>query len=289
MTQYPNPPEGTVLGGNGATAHFKGALAAGFSSIAYGAYALAIGHIARAKGMYSVVMGYRAKDGAINGNSDVVIGNAAETQSPDGEAVALGDHALATARRGIAIGFKALAGALSSTAVGALARADHVHSSAFGRGAKTFCIGSISLGMNGDGVFYLHVNNSHTSRYTEGDEVVERDPLLCETVLEVGMSGYDSTDTPIPDRPGGDATLVGGISTGTAQGGAVRLQVTPPAAESGTAKNARVDALVAHPSRDVEVFSGVIVASPDGSRFRMTVDNCGAWQKELLSSPPPEP
>ena len=118
MTQYPNPPEGTVLGGNGATAHFKGALAAGFSSIAYGAYALAIGHIARAKGMYSVVMGYRAKDGAINGNSDVVIGNAAETQSPDGEAVALGDHALVMARRGIAVGFKALAGALSSTAVG---------------------------------------------------------------------------------------------------------------------------------------------------------------------------
>lgn len=284
-----------MASGHRAEANAENAIAEGETAIANGEYSVAKGFAARAQGRFSQIRGYRAKDGSKAGASSIVQGREASTVSTDpatlaenGDNIAFGDFSFAGAWRAIAFGRDAIASAISATAFGVKARAEFTHSAAYGRGAFTVCIGSVALGTCG-GVFFLHVNNSHTSRYMEDGAVVERDPLLCETVFEVGMSGYDGTPTPIPDRPGGDFSLVGGISTGTAQGGALRLQVTPPAAESGTAKNPRVDALVAHPTRDVEVFSGVIISSPDGSRFRLTVDNAGDWHKELLSAPEPTP
>ena len=292
----PSPARGEAHG-NGAEAFYPDAIAHGQGAKSYGAYSVARGYAARAFGRFSQVFGYRAKDGCTEdgAGSSIVLGREATTASTDpatlaenGDNIAFGDFSRASAWRAIAFGTSAIASAVSATAFGTKARAEFTHSAAYGRGAFTVRVGSMALGTNGDGVFYLDINNNHSAAYEEDGEIYRRDPLLCPTVVR-GMSGVDRTAVPIPDIPGGDFLTGGGLSTGTAQGGAYRIQVAAPASESGTAENAAIDALVVHATRDVEVFSGVIVASPDGSRFRLTVDNCGAWQKELLSAPEPLP
>lgn len=262
--------------------------------VAQGLRAIAVGFNTLAKGAGSIVIGGNAKDGAVGGASDVVMGDGAEsgaiingvagTQAGAGEAVAIGTGAKTTSWRGLALGARAFAGAVSSTAIGRGARALHMHGIALGRGAYTDRDAQVVLGFFENKPIHLHLSNGHSSRYVEPTDggVIDRDPRLTPTTYH-GMSGRDSTDTPLPNRPGGDTIVAGGESTGAAAGGAVRLQVTPAGAVSGTSENAPVDALAAYATRDVELFGGVILTSPNGTRYRLAVNDSGVLVSAVLT------
>lgn len=244
-----------------------------------------------AQGVGSVVLGANAKDGARNQSSDVVIGEDAQSGAPlfglvsqfarRGEAVVLGFKAMTTDWRGTAVGAFARAIGISSSAFGRGAVANGTHSIALGRGSFTTEGGQISIGFRGGNKpTDVFIDNGHDSRYIDliDGQLIERNPLECAVILN-GMSGWDSSPHPLPDRPGGDFTIAGGRATGSETGGRVVLATTLPGAESGTQKNPLVP-VVAATVQGLELLlpgSGIFLQAPNGQVFRLAISDAGCW------------
>lgn len=270
----------------------------GLNAVVRGIRAIVGGLNAIGNGAGSVVIGANAKDGAGGGASDVAIGEEAETgysQSQTigaGEAVAVGWKAKAYDWRSTAVGALSHAAAVSATAFGRGALALATHSVAVGRGAIARLPGDITLGNSGSPVRVLF-NNAGFSRFYDTGSFLKRvivDRFAPNLPISIqGISGLDTTENPLPDRPGGHLVLAGGAGTGTAEGGSVVLAYAPKGEASGTDENLhRVGAWV-NADGYLVLVNGWEMVTPDGSRVRITLGSDHNFIAEVIAAPQPIP
>lgn len=197
----------------------------------------------------SVVVGAAAitQDGQTN---TVVIGTAAKayldgTYGSTGNAqVAIGETAFAGSWRAVAIGGHAQALAVSSNAIGYGAYTRSSHGSAFGRGAYIDKANTqvFYTGLGGGDWWFGGVAAAWNNPAMPGGEVIDNSAALtAESVISKihGISGRDANATPtLTNIKGGILRLLGGCSTGTANGGHLELGVTLPGGASNNTENA---------------------------------------------------
>lgn len=257
-----------------------------------GANSLALGQGAESLAGSSVALGRNASVGATN-TASVAIGSSASI--PDngngGESVAIGEAALAAQWRATVLGYKAKAKAVSGTAIGRGAIAEKTHDIAIGRGAWTPATGNngnmIAIGFSGGEVAtHVFFESGHTHKYVEeiNNGTITRNPSLTPIVIH-GFDAYDATVSPTSDVAGGDLKLAAGVGTGTAVSGKVILQYAAAGGVSNNTKNTLIDGFTLHNNGDVECHkagAGLILKSPNGTRYRLKVDNAGALSTEAL-------
>ena len=225
----------------------------------------------RVEGIINIGRGATVSDsGGSLGNNAVNIGAQARrvvdaTYDPtatDGDSVSIGYGSQAFSWRGVAIGPLSLAGATSSTAVGANAIATGSHNVALGRGAWCPGTGDIDLLVDQPRVVLgggLHAANSNVDIYF-GTTWANRFPATMPQTDHTGMTNITVADrtTPADDKirlhgpdsydtenantseGGGSLCLVGGLSTGTAAGGSVDIEISPAGTVDNNVKNAPV-------------------------------------------------
>jgi trimeric autotransporter adhesin len=257
-----------------------------------GANSLAQGLGAESLAANSVALGRNAAVGAQNTGS-VAIGSSATI--PDngngGESVAVGESATASAWRATVLGYKARVKVVSGTAIGRGAITEKAHDIAVGRGAWTPATGNnggmLALGFNGgDSPTHVYFESGHTHKYVEeiNSGTITRNPSLTPIVIH-GFDAYDATVAPTNDVAGGDLKLAAGVGTGTANSGKVILQYAAAGGVSNNTKNALVDGFTLHNNGDVECHkagAGLILKSPNGTRYRLKVGNDGSLSTEVV-------
>lgn len=253
----------------------NGGLAVGYAASCAGTSSVAIGASATSPGASAVVIGSAATstDGSV-----VVIGQGAKHDSTisgtlGGEGVAIGQTASSQAWRATAIGFKARAEVVSSTALGRGAIAKTSHGIAIGRGSFTPATGSggthIAIGWSGgNSQTDVWFESGHTHKYLDPiDNVnIDRTPSLIPIVIH-GFDAFDATDGLAVNVAGGPLVLAAGRGTGTAAGGAVKLQVAPAGGASNNTKNTLVtvvEAGVSTTAPTLGFFAATPVVKPTG-------------------------
>lgn len=257
-----------------------------------GTNSLALGIGAESLAGSSVALGRLASVGAQNTGS-VAIGNSASI--PDngngGESVAIGQEAAANAWRATVLGYKAKVKVVSGTALGRGAITEKAHDIAIGRGAWTPATGNngglIAIGFNGgDSPTHIYFESGHTHKYVEeiNSTTVTRNPSLTPVVIH-GFDAYDATVSPTNNVAGGDLKLAAGVGTGTAVSGKVILQYAEAGGVSNNTKNTLIDGFTLHNNGDIECHkagAGLILKSPNGTRYRLVVGNDGTMSTEAV-------
>jgi hypothetical protein len=237
---------GTAIGPS-AFVQEAGGLAAGRNANAKGVAAIAIGQDADADGAQSLAIGF---DSASDGSGATAIGRDANAQGTD--SLAFGRAAAATQSRTVAVGRDASAAGLESTAVG--------------YNASSAGTGDVAIGGSSS------ANNSSVAvgRNTEANS-------LWTTAVGFGAKATDNQATAF----GRDAQAIReavalGPDTRASHQGSVAIGY-----ESETTATAQV---MVGP-RDIEITDdgrGLILQSPDKSRWRVTIDNDGVLQTTKL-------
>jgi hypothetical protein len=257
-----------------------------------GTNSLALGLGAESLASNSVALGRNASVGAQNTGSVAVGDTATIPDNGDGgESVAIGQNATASAWRATVLGYKARVKLVSGTALGRGAITSKPHDIAIGRGAWTPATGNnggmLALGFNGgDSPTHVYFECGHTHKYVEeiNNTTVIRNPSLTPIVIH-GFDAFDATVSPTNDVAGGDLKLAAGVGTGTAIGGKVILQYAPAGGVSNNTKNALVDGFTLHNNGDIECHkagAGLILKSPNGTRYRLVVGNDGSLSTVAL-------
>lgn len=244
--------------GQSAVASGTLAVAIGASSVASGANrCVAVGRFAQATGTSStaiggdtqaaagssIAIGYQASVvSTITGGMAIGNGATVTQASFSSPAMAVGYQAQAADGRACAVGPQARALGISSTAIGRGAIAEGTHAIAIGRGAWADSDNSIAIGFSGGaGTTDVYFESGHTHKYDDpiDGSTITRAPST--TVIAIhGFDAYDATASPTNNVAGGPLHLVGGRGTGTAAGGAVKLQVAPAGGVSNNVKNTTV-------------------------------------------------
>jgi hypothetical protein len=257
-----------------------------------GTNSLSLGSGATSLAASSVALGRNASVGAQNTGS-VAIGS--DSSIPDngdgGESVAIGQEAQAQAWRATVLGYRAKVKVVSGTALGRGAITSKAHDIAIGRGAWTPATGNnggmIAIGFNGgDSPIHVYFESGHTHKYLEeiNNTTVSRNPALTPIIIH-GFDAYDATAAPTNNVAGGNLLLAAGTGTGTAVGGKVVLQYAPAGGVSNNTKNALVDGFTLHNNGDIECHkagAGLILKSPNGTRYRLVVGNDGSLSTVAL-------
>lgn len=242
-------------------------MAVGYAASAPVVSGTAIGGSASAGGSGSVAVGMEAIIAA--GQTDgVAIGRGATITAGSGENIAIGGYATANDWRATAVGWRARATVVSSTAVGRRAVASASHAIALGRGSWANAGGMIAIGFNGGDVATdVFFESGHTHKYVDDDAAtITRNPSLTPIVIH-GFDAFDATGSPTNNVAGGPLVLAAGRGTGTAIGGAVRLQVAPAGGASNNTKNTLVSVVEAgcsSTSSTLGFFGATPVVRPTG-------------------------
>ncbi len=135
------------------------------------------------------------------------------------QSCALGNQAQAQAYRAVAIGSFANAPAINAMALGPYAYANYMNSLAVGPGARTSAVNQAVFGGEGSGYTDVWFGQGNTVGLAGG------------TVGNYTIHGEESQTA---NTTGGEIKIAGGRSTGTARGGAVRLQASNSVATGTT-------------------------------------------------------
>jgi hypothetical protein len=264
----------TAIGYSAAAAGGTGSTAIGYAASSPVASGTAIGGSASAGGSGSVAIGYQAVIAA-GQTSAVAIGREATITAGSGENIAIGGSSTANDWRATAVGFGARATVVSSTAIGRRALASASHAIAIGRGAWSNAAGMIAIGFNGGNVpTDVYFESGHTHKYVDEDAAtVTRVPSSTPIVIH-GFDAYDATGSPTNNVAGGDLQLAAGRGTGTAVGGAVKLQVAPAGGSSNNTKNTLVTVVEAGCSSTASTL-GFFGAAPTTKPTGVAVDAAG--------------
>ena len=236
------------------------AMALGFKTVASAESAIALGAYANASTWASVAIGRTA---TVTGTYAVAVGST--TTSSSYGSVALGYQSEATGYGSVALGNLAKSqGAYSFAALEATAA--HAYSMALGKGALTTSTYQAVLGGPVGVIQDLYVGSGVT--HTGPSDV---------NIRATGASGTDAAPAQM--------RIAGGISTGSASGGSVRI-ATSPAGASGSTPNALVDHLVIdgegrigfHGATPVAQSTGWSVSNPSSNT---SLDVTNATDSEL--------
>jgi len=161
-----------------------------------------------------------------------------------GQNTAIGASSSASAYRATAVGWSAVASGVSSTAIGRRTLAAGVHDVVVGRGAwadparGSTADGAIVIGSIGSKDVYF--GSCHAHRWVDTDSATNTAVPSTTTITIHGPDAYDAIDGTATSVAGGALILAGGRGTGTAAGGAVKLQVAPAGGVSNNTKNTLV-------------------------------------------------
>ncbi len=165
-----------------------------------------------------------------------------------GDGVAIGRSSKTGSWRAMALGAYAQALAVSSNAIGYGAYTNSSHGIAIGRGSYNDVDNSVviqpsaSTGDTNLGIVYFGAVGSYwTNPAMPSTETIDLSTTLSAgTVVSriTGVSGRDTRDTPLlTDIRGGHLRILGGQSTGTAEGGDIQFAVTPAGGVSNNTLN----------------------------------------------------
>lgn len=226
----------------------------------------------------STVVGINASSTRVN---SVVLGESAKAYSSpynssgsNGECLAAGFNAWAGDWRAVAVGGRAQALAVSTTVVGYGAYCNIPHGSVTGRGGYNSVGGNlIYTGGGGGDVFIGGVGSAWLNPAMPGGESVDNSAAQnAGTVYSriYGIPGTDLKATPtLTNVRGGHLRLVGGKSTGTAQGGNVELAITLPGGSSNNINNTEFVGLTVSGATGNTTMAGTATAT----QFRLSASN----------------
>ena len=201
-----------------ASAQSHQSIAHGFLAEATAENAVAFGPFAKSSGLRSITVGPNTEASYVQ---SIAIGY--ESEATNHSSVALGSYAKATGGYSVSLGYQAEAQGAFAIA-GPMATAAHNYSLAIGRGAVTTSTYQAVLGGPIGVVQDLYVGSGVT--YATPSDV---------NIRATGASGTDAAPAQM--------RIAGGISTGSASGGSVRI-ATSPAGSSGSSPNTLVDHLI---------------------------------------------
>lgn len=224
------------------------------------------------------------KDASAPSQYQIAIGDAADTSldqtwdltASAGDSVAIGQNAKAAAWRSVAVGTFCIAGAVSSTAIGANTFCGTRHHVALGRGAY---IPGAELSVSGDQPSVLvggsiggadaniYFGNGWANYFDTPPTGIDVGNVVDLTLFDTILHGWDAWDSravpSITDDTGGAIVIAGGVGTGTATGGEVRLETSLPSGSSSNTKNARQAMLTVSPVTTKDTYVQVYSRAAD--------------------------
>lgn len=207
-----------------------------------------------------------------------------------GDGVVIGTRTAIRNWRDTVIGYNSHALKVSSTVVGAHADTNAIHGDAIGRGAINetdgaiqFAAKRIMLNAHANAGYYYEFEGTPHVDCNNG--AVWREPQSYPAIVS-GMHGLDVDAGTYNDIVGGGHTntrggnveLHAGRGTGTAAGGDVVFKSSAVGGETNNVLNAAKTLATIYATGDIELHTagaGIILASPNGTRYKLTVDNDG--------------
>lgn len=254
---------------------------------------------------------YSAGGGNATGFNSISIGDGSLSSAPNSvsigpgtittdRGVALGWNANSSFLRGVSIGESSIAGAVSSTANGANSSAMKVHDVAIGRGAyapEQSLIDRLKIedppitvlgASQNDRDINVYFSNTWANLYPTPPSGVGIGSTAVPSnygVIIRGRDALDATENPTQGSTrGGQLQLVGGASTGTAEGGRLEFATTPGSNGGENCKNDRCVAGYFDAKKNVDTrFVLLDLRSGDYRRVGVTlVTNCEGQKKDVL-------